>query len=210
MLTTIDLIRHGEPVGGRKYRGQTDDPLSEKGWAQMWKAVGDYAGWQRIITSPLSRCQAFADALADKHGIPVGVEGRFKEVIFGEWEGQTPAQLTADHPDRLFDFRCDPVAHRPEGAELLTDFHARVMAGWQHMLTAHAGEHVLVVCHAGVIRMLLAGVLDMPVHNAYRIQVGSAAVSRIVVEERHGQQLATLLFHDGVLPENQSKGYQPE
>ena len=43
MLTTIDLIRHGEPVGGRKYRGQTDDPLSEKGWEQMWKAVGDYA-----------------------------------------------------------------------------------------------------------------------------------------------------------------------
>ena len=43
MQTTIDLIRHGEPVGGRKYRGQTDDPLSEKGWAQMWAAVGDYA-----------------------------------------------------------------------------------------------------------------------------------------------------------------------
>ena len=33
--TTIDLIRHGEPVGGSKYRGQTDDPLSEKGWAQI-------------------------------------------------------------------------------------------------------------------------------------------------------------------------------
>ncbi|MHB1590203.1 MAG: histidine phosphatase family protein [Sulfuricella sp.] len=40
--TTIDLIRHGEPVGGRRYRGRTDDPLSEKGWNQMWTAVGDF------------------------------------------------------------------------------------------------------------------------------------------------------------------------
>jgi len=30
--TTIDLLRHGEPVGGKRYRGQIDDPLSEKGW----------------------------------------------------------------------------------------------------------------------------------------------------------------------------------
>lgn len=201
MFTTIDLIRHGEPVGGRKYRGQIDDPLSEKGWAQMWNTVGDYAQWQRIVTSPLSRCQAFADTLAERRGIPVSVEARFKEVTFGAWEGQTAAQLSAHHPDLLFDFKCDPVAQRPAGAELLVDFHARVTAGWQAMLDAHSGEHLLVVCHAGVIRMLLASVLGMPAHNAYRIQVGSAAISRITVEARHGQRLATLMFHDGVLPE---------
>ena len=40
--TTIDLIRHGEPVGGRKYRGQIDDPLSDKGWTQMRQAVADH------------------------------------------------------------------------------------------------------------------------------------------------------------------------
>ena len=34
--TTIDLIRHGEPVGGRAYRGHNiDDPLSDKGWQQI-------------------------------------------------------------------------------------------------------------------------------------------------------------------------------
>ena len=199
MHTTLDLIRHGEPVGGRRYRGQTDDPLSEKGWAQMWAAVGDYAQWQHIVSSPLSRCQAFADALAEKRGIPLSIEARFKEVSFGTWEGHTAAQLTADHPDLLFDFKCDPLQHRPDGAEPLADFHARVMAGWQAVLDAHAGQHVLVVCHAGVIRMLLAQVLGMRLENVYRIQVGSAAISRITVEQRHGRRLATLQFHDGVL-----------
>jgi len=31
-ITTIDLLRHGEPVGGRMLRGSTDHPLSETGW----------------------------------------------------------------------------------------------------------------------------------------------------------------------------------
>ena len=29
LITTLDLMRHGEPAGGHKYRGQLDDPLSE-------------------------------------------------------------------------------------------------------------------------------------------------------------------------------------
>ena len=67
--TIIDLMRHGEPVGGRRYRGQTDDPLSEKGWQQMWDAAGEFRGWQHIVTSPLQRCAAFADALQVSYGI---------------------------------------------------------------------------------------------------------------------------------------------
>ncbi len=39
--TKIDIIRHGEPIGGPRFRGHgVDDPLSEKGWEQMWNAVG--------------------------------------------------------------------------------------------------------------------------------------------------------------------------
>ena len=86
--TLIDLIRHGEPAGGRRYRGHgLDDPLTEKGWSQMWDAVGEFSAWQQIITSPMQRCQAFAHALGERHAIPVTVESRFKEVGFGVWEG---------------------------------------------------------------------------------------------------------------------------
>ena len=69
VTTTLDLLRHGEPVGGSRYRGQTDDPLSDKGWAQMRDAVGDVHPWDHIITSPLSRCSDFAHELAARHNI---------------------------------------------------------------------------------------------------------------------------------------------
>ncbi|MFO7446727.1 MAG: hypothetical protein R6W90_10190, partial [Ignavibacteriaceae bacterium] len=36
---------------GRRYRGQTDDPLSEKGWQQMREAVGEHRPWDVIVSS---------------------------------------------------------------------------------------------------------------------------------------------------------------
>jgi len=89
VTTTLDLLRHGEPVGGRKYRGQIDDPLSEKGWAQMHAAVGDTAPWTRIVSSPLQRCRAFAEILADRHGLLLTLDERLAEVGFGVWEGRS-------------------------------------------------------------------------------------------------------------------------
>jgi alpha-ribazole phosphatase/probable phosphoglycerate mutase len=96
VTTTLDLMRHGEPVGGRRYRGQIDDPLSEKGWAQMHAAVGDAAPWTRIVSSPLLRCRAFAETLSDRHGLPLALDDRLKEVGFGDWEGKSAAEIEQD------------------------------------------------------------------------------------------------------------------
>lgn len=197
--TIIDLIRHGEPVGGRKYRGQVDDPLSGKGWQQMWQAVGEFDQWQGIVTSPLSRCSEFAQALAEKRQIPVRQDERLQEVGFGVWEGKAPDELLRLDPGILSRFKRDPVGNRPQGAEPLDAFFARVSTGWRDMLHLHQGQHVLVVCHAGVIRMVLAEVLGIPPQNAYRIQVASAAISRITVEGQGEEAFASLLFHHGSL-----------
>lgn len=198
-VTTIDLMRHGEPVGGRKYRGQTDDPLSEKGWGQMRAAVGEHKPWQHIVSSPLSRCHAFASELAQKHDLPLCVDARFMEVKFGEWEGQTAEQLKAHDPDIIARFRRDPIGERPAGAEPLEDFLARVAAAWNDLLSAHVGKHVLLVCHAGVIRMTLAHVLGIPLARTYCIDVPSAGITRITVEGAGPEAVAQLRFHAGKL-----------
>lgn len=199
MTTIIDLIRHGEPVGGRRYRGRTDDPLSEKGWGQMWAAVGDFRCWQRIVSSPLLRCAEFSHALGEKLGIPVSVDERLAELGYGEWEGKTPAELVAHDPEILLRYRRDPVNNRPPGAEELDYFAARVSAAWEQLIQLHRGHHLLVVAHAGVIRMVLAQVLSIPLSHVFRIQVGNAAISRVVVEGGEADSFASLIFHDGRL-----------
>ena len=76
--TCIDLLRHGEPVGGRRYRGQIDDPLSDTGWQQMRAALADRRDWDIIYTSPLRRCAEFAGELAARHGLPLASDPRLQ------------------------------------------------------------------------------------------------------------------------------------
>lgn len=198
-ITTFDLIRHGEPVGGRKYRGQTDDPLSETGWAQMRRAAGEHCPWQVVISSPLSRCSDFARELTARHGLPLVLDPRLVELGFGSWEGRTSDELIAENPDILLRFRTDPISHAPPGAEPLVDFHARILSAWNAMIESYRDGHVLVVAHAGVIRMMVALVLDIPLQHIYRLQVANAGITRIRVEHHGDHRLPQLLFHGGNL-----------
>lgn len=192
--TLVDFMRHGAPVGGRRYRGQIDDPLSDKGWRQMRDAVRHHHHWNAIVSSPMARCREFADWLGEHRKLPVSHDERLREVGFGEWEGRSPAELREADPDIVFDFKRDPLAHRPEGAEPLQAFSDRVGAAFDDVVATHMGGHVLVVAHAGVIRMVVGRVLGMPLGHSYRLQVGAASLARIRVEEKAGRRLEQLLF----------------
>jgi len=185
--TVIDLIRHGEPEGGRRYRGHNiDDPLTEKGWTQMWNAVGDYSAWNHIITSPLLRCRAFAHALGERHGIDVTVEPRFKEVGFGEWEGLSHAEVKIGRIAEYQAFLRDPVNSRPQSAEPLDDFIQRVGSAYQEAVERYNGSHFLIVAHAGVMRALIAKTIQAPVSSLYRIKISNGGVTRICHTETGG------------------------
>lgn len=199
LTTTIDLMRHGEPVGGRRYRGQLDDPLSEKGWQEMRAAVGDHRPWDAIVSSPLSRCRAFAEELSARTGLTLVIEPRLKELGFGEWEGRSAEELSARDPDILVRFWQDPLNHTPPGAEPLAAFRDRVLAAWEELLVRHAGQHLLVITHAGVIRMLVRHALDMPLERLFRLHVPSAGLTRLRVEHNGANILPKLLFHAGRL-----------
>jgi len=199
ITTTIDMIRHGEPVGGKKYRGQIDDPLSEKGWQQMREAVGEHCPWDTIITSPLSRCSAFAEEIAQRHQRPLQVEPRLKEIAFGAWEGKTATELLAEDDKLLAHFWSDPLNHTPPGAEPLAVFRDRIVAAWNDLLQQHAGKHLLIVGHAGQMRMVIRHVLDMPLDRLFRIQVDNAALTRIQVDSAGHDAWPRLIFHNGRL-----------
>lgn len=199
-VTIIDLIRHGEPVGGSgRYRGKIDDPLSGKGWRQMREAVADHCPWDVIVSSPLSRCSAFATELAQRHDLPVSFDERLMEIGFGEWEGLTKEQIVAKDSEALQRFYSDPITHRPPGAEALAEFEQRIVAAWNQLLADHAGQRLLLVGHAGVIRMVVRHVLATPLESMFRIHVPNAGITRIRVDGQGEQAMASLMFHAGSL-----------
>jgi alpha-ribazole phosphatase len=182
MRTVVDLLRHGEPVGGRKIRGQSDDPLSETGWEQMCAAVADGSAWDAVLTSPLTRCAGFASELAQARGLPVAQDPRLKEIGFGVWEGLTHEAIDRAEPGALARFRANPTLHAPQGAEPVAEFRWRVVAAWNDLTRAYAGKRLLVVGHAGMIRAVISHVLGMPVERMYRISVPYAARVRLEVD----------------------------
>ena len=200
--TIIDLIRHGEPEGGRAFRGHSiNDPLTENGWQQMWDAVGDDAPWDQIVTSPLERCLAFAEALMDVYKIPCATEENFKEVGFGSWEGRTPDELKADNSEEYNAFYHDPVNSRPAGAENLNGFIKRVSNAYNNTIEKYAGQHILIVAHAGVNRAIIANALHTAPIGLYRIKVNNAGISRL----KHDHLGDHLLYHNVQLTDMTAK-----
>lgn len=185
MTTYIDIIRHGEPVGGRRYRGyNVDDPLTEKGWTQMRAAVPNTPQWQHIVSSPLKRCLEFSQELANDLQISFSINDNMKEIGFGDWEGKTPEDILAEDSEALNHFYKDPVNHRPKGAEPLNSFSQRVWAAYQSILEQHQGKHVLVVAHAGVARAITANILKMSLDDVYsRLKIEYGAIIHSAVDE---------------------------
>lgn len=183
MTTYIDVIRHGEPEGGRRYRGYSvDDPLTEKGWAQMRTAVAKNPPWQHIVSSPLKRCLEFSQELANDLHINVSIDERVKEIGFGAWEGKTPDEILAEDADALDHFYRDPVNNRPEGAEPLDTFSDRVWQAYLAIAKEHEGKHILIVAHAGVARAITANILRMSLDDVYSrlgIEYGGVITSTI-------------------------------
>ena len=195
ITTTIDLLRHGDVEGGRKYRGQLDDPLSELGWQQLRSVTSKKQNWQHIVSSPLKRCADFSEELAQMHTLPLMTESEFKEISFGLWEGKTADELLNSAPKEVKQYWNDPVNVTPPQGENLLAFEKRVQNGWQKMLAEFQGKHILLISHAGVMRMILCHVLNMPITELFKLDVGLAKASRIQIEHVDGKDWPRLIFH---------------
>lgn len=181
-MTHIHLLRHGETMGGTRFHGSSDVLLSEHGWSQMQAAVENEGIWNRIISSPLSRCADFSQVLKQHLAIPLQFDKRIKEIHFGAWEGKTAEEILADDNDALTRFWQDPTQYTPVGGESLADFESRILSFWQEIVKTYQGENILLVAHGGVIRLLLCHILQRPLQRMLEVEVAHAAIHRIRVE----------------------------
>lgn len=191
--TIIDLLRHGEPEGGRMYRGGgTDHDLSESGWDQMHKSVEkNHAEWSAIVASPMLRCKEFAHHLAEQKNIPVQVIENLREAGYGSWEGRTPAEIKADSEEDYWEFFADPVNRRPENAEPLEFFTPRINEAFADVLREYQGQHVLLISHLAVTRAIIGIILGMPLASQQLIDMPFAGMLR-VINDRKGLRITLL------------------
>lgn len=181
----VDLLRHGETELGGGLRGSIDDALTEAGWAQMHAAVADAAtgaaSWTRIVSSPLQRCARFAQVLAERLQLPLSLDADVQELHFGDWEGRSAAQIMQTDADGLGAFWNNPYTFTPPNGEPVAAFAERVGAALQRLQQRHDGERVLLVCHGGVIRLLLARARGLPREQLLQVSVAHGALHSVQV-----------------------------
>lgn len=196
----VDLLRHGAVVGGGRFRGASDDQLSDRGLAQMRAAVADLQGrsgepgppYDALFSSPARRCAEPARELAARHGLPLELMPELGERWFGAWEDRPAGELPIAELQRFWD---DPMGFTPPGAEPFEALRERVLGGWDRILEHRMG-FPLVVTHGGVIRVILGQILDLPAAALIRIEVPPASRTRLRVPVGEGRP--SLMFHGGV------------
>ena len=176
MTVQLDLLRHGETELGGGLRGSLDDALTAVGWEQMREAVKGRGPWDRIVSSPLQRCALFARELSQQLGVPVSFDKDLQELHFGEWEGCSPAALMETDAEALGLFWTDPYGFTPPQGEPVPEFSARVLSAVSRLQQQFAGERVLVVCHGGVIKLLLARARGLPREQLLQVPVVNGAL----------------------------------
>lgn len=190
MITTyIDIIRHGEPLGGKVFRGRTDHSLSPHGIEQFQQRIARLGyRWQQVLSSPLLRCKQSAEWLAAEHNIPLHIEANFAEIHFGEWENQLVDTVMAEQD--ISQLWQDPMNFCAPQGESTIALQQRVLLAWRELLAAHQGQRVLVVTHGGVIRMLAQHLLELTPNAMNKLSLPYAAVMsfKVIETEYAGEQ----------------------
>lgn len=192
MIKQLYLLRHGEPEGGDgRIRGQTNDPLTERGWQQMLEATHNLSV-DAVYSSPLDRCAQFAQHFCRQHHLECHIDSRLKEMGMGHWEGHSKAEVIPNK-DYQWQYARQPEAQLPDDAEPFTQISTR-LEDVLDAVQANPAPRILIVAHAGVIRFMLAQLLDMPVEAALRIKLPFAACLPLTTHNNGTDVIANLAW----------------
>ena len=197
MVTTLYLIRHGATEGSetKRYKGSIDVPLSENGQRQMeqvakylnrpYKSDTAYNGLNAVYTSTISRALKSAEIIAAPHGLkPIVIEG-LRERSFGIWEGMTFTEIKEKYPQEFEAWAGNPLRYSPVDGESTVEVRERAVKAVDSLLSNHNSEHIAVVAHGGVNRIILCHIMGIPLENIFRIEQDFAAVNIIEFWEKY-------------------------
>lgn len=183
------LIRHGLPIRVESDR-PVDPPLSPRGHVQA-QAL---AHWllpvppDHLISSTMARAVDTAGHLAKTFTLEPTADADFCEFDRGAKAYIPLEELDRDHPHmkRLID---DWIG--PGGADRRGAFQARVLEALRRHLDSIDSERTALVCHGGVINVILADVLGTD--RMMFFQPDYTSVSRLAV---HGDRFRLLSINE--------------
>ncbi len=146
----IYLARHGRTAlnAAGALRGHIDVPLDPFGRHQAFVLGAELARLapKVIVSSPLSRAVQTAKPLAERLGLPVGLDERLADRYYGQWAGVSVREVIA---------RWGSLDAAP-GVEPASEVRDRALAALADIAESARGAAAVVVSHDAVDRIALA------------------------------------------------------
>lgn len=181
--TRLILVRHGETerTVQKRYSGRGDVPLTDRGRAQARATAARVAALApsvaAVVSSPLARCTATAEAISALVGNPpVRPDDDLIECDFGVWEGRTFAEVRDGWAGELDAWLASTSIAPPEG-ESFAAVAERTGRAVDRLRKAYPGETVVVVSHVSPIKLVLRDALAAGDAFLHRLYLDTAGVS---------------------------------
>lgn len=148
--------------------GATDTNLDDEGirQARYWQEAFSGLPLDTIYSSCLQRCDKTARRIAGKK--PVVNVPALNEIHMGDWDGKTFAEIKALYPEEFIKRGETLPFYRPPGGESFQNLSDRVLPFFDPLIRKK--ERMLIVTHAGVIRVILCHVLNLPLRDLFQIK----------------------------------------
>jgi broad specificity phosphatase PhoE len=175
------LIRHAEVEERyrRVFGGRIDMDLSPLG-EQQANALAHYLAtvpFDVIFASPMRRVQQTLRQFVEHQTKAPVILDELREVDFGTWTGLAWDEISTRFGISAFEWLDQLESGRIREAEPIDQFRARVRTALEQILDNRLGSTAAVVCHGGVIRMLLSILLDIPLRSMARFDFEYASLS---------------------------------
>lgn len=175
------VVRHGETQFNveKRYAGQTDVPLNERGIEQAKALAKKLVGepFDVIVTSSLLRARMTAEEVAEYHKeIPFVVMDEFREVCVGVYEGLTREEVQERYPE-LWARNCTrQLDDAPTGGETTRQVGIRVAKGLEILKKKYPEKRVLLVCHGFVSRVINRQLRGLSFEEMHGFSLGNCEV----------------------------------
>lgn len=183
---TIYLLRHGEIELPRPrcLIGQMNLPLSLRGveQAETWRNVFRSIPFDCIYCSDLDRTCRTAQIIARDNRTNIIEMSQLREINLGMWDGLTADEIEIRFPGQWRLRGEDSAGFRPEGGESFADLYDRVIPAFESIVKSNL-ESILIITHAGVIRVVLAHILGMPLSNIFKVNIDYSCAVILAVKQ---------------------------
>ena len=202
------LVRHGETYWNEERRiqgGDADIELNDAGLQQARKVAAflESESIAAVVSSPLQRAKATAEAIASRHQLPVEIDEGLRELRLGELDGTSLADLSTTFSRFLLQWWQErQTAELPDGetfaqlqlrawkvVERLLERPSLIGAGSQH----DGSATFVIVSHYFATLAIILKALDLPSDCFTKFKLDPGSVSVLEIQD-HGPRLVT--FND--------------